>query len=93
MQGFDGGTQSNTIIEKQTIRHKSQTMDNILEKYDILLAENEALRRENSELKSLLLAHGISYKAQTEEKTAESEYSPQSFPSVKLSLDERVALF
>lgn len=68
-------------------------MDNVLEKYDILLAENEALRRENSELKSLLLAHGISYKAQTEEKTAESEYSPQSFPSVKLSLDEKVALF
>lgn len=93
MQGFDGGTQSNTIIEKQTIRHKSQTMNDILEKYNILLAENEALRRENSELKSLLLAHGISYKAQTEERTAESEYSPQSFPSVKLSLDEKVALF
>lgn len=68
-------------------------MDNILEKYNLLLAEHEALRRENSELKSLLLAHGISYKTQTEEKTAESEYSPQSFPSVKLSLDEKVALF
>ena len=72
---------------------KPQTMDNILEKYNILLAEHEALRRENSELKSLLLAHGISYEAKKEEKPEESEYSPLSFPSVNLSLDEKVALF
>ena len=67
-------------------------MEDIQEKYNYLLLQNEALRQENEELKSLLYAHGIEYKSKhIEEKV--SAYSPITFPSVKLSLEERVALF
>lgn len=67
-------------------------MDNIQEKYNHLLQQNEALRQENEELKLLLHAHSIEYKP----KHAEEEdgvYSPFTFPSVKLSIEERVTLF
>lgn len=67
-------------------------MEDIQEKYNHLLLQNEALRQENEELKSLLHAHGIEYKSKhTEEKDA--VYSPFTFPSVKLSIEERVTLF
>ena len=67
-------------------------MEDIQEKYNYLLLQNEALRQENEELKSLLHAHGIEYKPKhIEEKV--SAYSPIAFPSVTLSLEERVALF
>ena len=67
-------------------------MENIQEKYNHLLQQNEVLRQENEELKLLLHAHGIEYKPKhTEEK--DSVYSPFTFPSVKLSLEERVAIF
>lgn len=38
-------------------------MEDIQEKYNYLLLQNEALRQENEELKSLLYAHGIEYKS------------------------------
>ena len=67
-------------------------MDNIQEKYNHLLQQNEALRQENEELKLLLHAHSIEYKPKhAEEKDA--AYSPCTFPSVKLSIEERVTLF
>ena len=67
-------------------------MEDIQDKYNYLLQQNEALRQENEELKLLLHAHGIEYKSKhAEEKDA--VYSPFTFPSVKLSTEERVALF
>ena len=67
-------------------------MEDIQEKYNHLLQQNEALRQENEELKWLLHAHGIEYKPKhIEEKNA--VYSPFTFPSVKLSIEERVAIF
>ena len=67
-------------------------MEDIQEKYNYLLMMNEALRQENEELKSLLYAHGIEYKSKHVEEKA-SAYSPITFPPVKLSIEERVALF
>ena len=67
-------------------------MEDIQEKYNHLLQQNEALRQENEELESLLHAHGIEYKPKhAEEKDA--VYSPFTFPYVKLSIEERVAVF
>ena len=67
-------------------------MDELQEKYNQLVAQNEVLRKENAELKSLLCAHGIEYKPRSA-KVIDSIYSPVSLPVFKLSLDERVALF
>ena len=77
-------------------------MDELRKKYNLLVAQNEILRKENAELKSLLCAHGIEYKTRPtniiEYKPRPSNviasiYSPISLPVIKLSLDERVALF
>ena len=77
-------------------------MDELQKKYNLLVAQNEILRKENAELKSLLCAHGIEYKPRPtniiEYKPRPSNviasiYSPISLPVIKLSLDERVALF
>lgn len=67
-------------------------MEYIQEKCNHLLQQNEALRQENEVLKSLLYAHGIEYKPKhVEEKVV--AYSPITLPSVKLSIEERVAIF
>lgn len=67
-------------------------MEDIQEKCNHLLQQNEALRQENEVLKSLLYAHGIEYKPKhVEEKVV--AYSPITLPSVKLSIEERVAIF
>ena len=77
-------------------------MDELQKKYNLLAAQNEILRKENAELRSLLCAHGIEYKPRPtniiEYKPRPSNviasiYSPISLPVIKLSLDERVALF
>ena len=67
-------------------------MDELQKKYNLLVTQNEILRKENAELKSLLCAHGIEYKPRSS-KVIDSIYSPVSLPVFKLSLDERVALF
>ena len=67
-------------------------MDELQKKYNLLVTQNEILRKENAELKSLLCAHGIEYKPRSEN-VIDSIYSPISLPVFKLSLDERVALF
>ena len=67
-------------------------MEDIQEKYNHLLQQNEALRQENEELKLLLHAHGIEYKPKHAEEK-DGVYSPLTFPSVKLSIEERVAIF
>lgn len=67
-------------------------MDDFQNKYYLLLAQNEELRKENAELKTLLNTHGIEYNPKRKEVT-NSVYSAVSFPEVKLSLDERVTLF
>ena len=67
-------------------------MEDIQEKYNHLLQQNEALRQENEELKLLLHAHGIEYKPKHAEEK-DGVYSPFTFPSVKLSIEERVTLF
>lgn len=67
-------------------------MDDFQNKYYLLLAQNEELRKENAELKTLLNTHGIEYNPKRKEVT-NSVYSAVSFPEVKLSLDERVSLF
>lgn len=67
-------------------------MEDIQEKYNHLLQQNEALRQENEVLKSLLYAHGIEYKPKhVEEKVV--AYSPITLTSVKFSIEERVAIF
>lgn len=67
-------------------------MEDIQDKYNHLLLQNEALRQENEELKLLLHAHGIEYKPKhVEEKVV--AYSSITLPSVKLSIEERVAIF
>ena len=77
-------------------------MDELQKKYNLLVAQNEILRKENAELKSLLCAHGIEYKPRPTNiieykprpsNVIDSIYSPVSLPVIKLSLDERVALF
>ena len=67
-------------------------MDELQKKYNLLVAQNEILRKENTELRSLLCAHGIEYKPRPTN-VIDSIYSPVSLPVFKLSLDERVALF
>ncbi len=67
-------------------------MDELQKKYNLLVAQNEILRKENKELRSLLCAHGIEYKPRPTN-VIDSIYSPISLPVFKLSLDERVALF
>ena len=67
-------------------------MDELQKKYNLLVAQNEILRKENAELKSLLRAHGIEYKPRPTNVIA-SIYSPIYLPVIKLSLDERVTLF
>lgn len=67
-------------------------MDELQKKYNLLVTQNEILRKENKELRSLLCAHGIEYKPRPT-KVIDSIYSPISLPVFKLSLDERVALF
>lgn len=67
-------------------------MEDIQEKCNHLLQQNEALRQENEVLKSLLYAHGIEYKPKhVEEKVV--AYSPITLPSVKFSIEERVTIF
>lgn len=67
-------------------------MDDIQAKYVLLSKQNEALRQENERLKILLREHGIEYKPK---RVVEQIvlYSSVTFPSVKLSIEERVALF
>ena len=67
-------------------------MDDLQEKYSLLLKKNEHLRQENEELKSLLHANGIEYKPRRMEE-GKALYSPINFPKVKLSIENRVALF
>ena len=67
-------------------------MDELQKKYNLLVTQNEILRKENTELRSLLCAHGIEYKPRSAN-VIDSIYSPISLPVFKLSLDERVALF
>ena len=67
-------------------------MDELQKKYNLLVAQNEILRKENTELRSLLCAHGIEYKPRPTN-VIDSIYAPVSLPVFKLSLDERVALF
>ena len=67
-------------------------MDELQKKYNLLVTQNEILRKENTELRSLLCAHGIEYKPR-HTNVIDSLYSPISLPVFKLSLDERVALF
>lgn len=61
-------------------------MEDIQGKYDKLLNEYNALRVENEELKSILQQHGIAY-------PKEDLFSNQKFPTVKLSLGEKITLF
>ena len=77
-------------------------MDELRKKYNLLVAQNEILRKENAELRSLLRAHDIEYKPRPTNiieyksrpsNVIDSIYSPISLPVIKLSLDERVALF
>ena len=67
-------------------------MEDFQEKYNHLLQQNEALRQENEDLKLLLHAHGIEFKPKHAEEK-DGVYSPFTFPSVKLSIEERVTLF
>ena len=67
-------------------------MDELQEKYNQILAQNESLRKENAELKSLLRSYGIEYKPKPTNVT-DSLFSPISLPVIKLSLDERGTLF
>ena len=70
-------------------------MDNLQEQYYALLKETEALRKENAEMKALLIEHGLSYEPNDKGKKGNivSLYSPMSFPQSNLGVEQRVGLF
>ena len=67
-------------------------MDSFQEKYNALVIKYNALLAENEELKSILSQHGIVYSSIkcADESTA---FSSITYPPIKLSLDEKIALF
>ena len=67
-------------------------MDSFQEKYNALVIKYNALLAENEELKSILLQHGIVYSSikRADESAA---FSSITYPPIKLSLDEKIALF
>lgn len=67
-------------------------MDSFQEKYNALVIKYDALLAENEELKSILSQHGIVYSPikRPDESTA---FSSIIYPPIKLSLDEKIALF
>ena len=67
-------------------------MDSFQEKYNALVIKYNALLAENEELKSILSQHGIVYSSIkcADESTA---FSSITYPQIKLSLDEKIALF
>lgn len=67
-------------------------MDSFQEKYYTLVIKYDALLAENEELRSILLQHGIVYSTikHADESTA---FSSITYPPIKLSLDEKIALF
>lgn len=67
-------------------------MDSFQEKYNALIIKYNALLTENEELKSILSQHGIVYSSikRADESTA---FSSITYPQIKLSLDEKIALF
>ena len=67
-------------------------MDSFQEKYNVLVIKYDALLAENEELKSILSQHGIVYSSikRDDESTA---FSSIIYPPIKLSLDEKIALF
>lgn len=67
-------------------------MDSFQEKYNALVIKYNALLAENEELKSILSQHGIVYSTIkcADESTA---FSSITYPQIKLSLDEKIALF
>lgn len=67
-------------------------MDNFKEKYDTLVRKYDSLLAENEELKSILQQYGITYSTQNR-MDVESVFSSITFPSVCLSLDEKIELF
>lgn len=67
-------------------------MDSFQEKYNALIIKYNALLTENEELKSILSQHGIVYSSikRADESAA---FSSITYPPIKLSLDEKIALF
>ena len=67
-------------------------MDSFQEKYNALIIKYNALLTENEELKSILSQHGIVYSSikRADESAA---FSSITYPQIKLSLDEKIALF
>ena len=67
-------------------------MDSFQEKYNALVIKYNALLAENEKLKSILSQHGIVYSSikRADESTA---FSSITYPPIKLSLDEKIALF
>lgn len=67
-------------------------MDSFQEKYNALVIKYNALLAENEELKSILSQHGIVYSTIkcADESTA---FSSIIYPPIKLSIDEKIALF
>lgn len=65
-------------------------MESLQSKYDTLVKKYQNLLDENEKLKSILYQHGIDF-ALTKVETP--LYSPILFPSVQLSLDDKVSLF
>lgn len=67
-------------------------MDSFQEKYNALVIKYNALLTENEKLKSILSQHGIVYSSIkcADESTA---FSSITYPQIKLSLDEKIALF
>ena len=67
-------------------------MDSFQEKYNALVIKYNALLAENEELKSILSQHGIVYSSikRADESTT---FSSIIYPPIRLSLDEKIALF
>lgn len=67
-------------------------MENLQSKYDILAKKCQDLLDENEELKSILYQHGIDFTPRNS-KLEPSLYSSITFPSIQLSLEDKVSLF
>lgn len=67
-------------------------MESLQSKYDILAKKYQSLLDENEELKSILHQHGIDFPLRNSEVEIPL-YSSITFPTIQLSLDDKVSLF
>ncbi|MCD8293424.1 MAG: hypothetical protein LUC23_06660 [Prevotellaceae bacterium] len=66
-------------------------MENLQDKYNLLVKKCHELLEENKELKSILYEHGIHYTSINSAK--EQPYSSFAIPSLQMTLEDKIASF